>query len=177
MAISKELWEKARTLYETNQYSLAQISEKTGIDKSTISKKAKIQQWSNVENLDYIEAKTVLAVKKSTLNQQKINTLDDVSDEVIRRKNLVFGALEKAAKRTSQMLDDNVTYEKLNSGNGVQNLEPRELNMQDLELASKTLTNVGKSLGVIEVKPDVAIQNNNITNQIEDEIIITKKGH
>ena len=105
MAISKELWAKARTLYETNQYSLAQISEKTGIDKSTISKKAKIQQWSSVENLDYIEAKTTLAVKKSKLNQQEINTLDEVADEVVRRQNLVYGFQEKAIKKAGDMLE------------------------------------------------------------------------
>ena len=105
MAISKELWAKARTLYETNQYSLAQISDKTGIDKSTISKKAKIQQWSSVENLDYIEAKTTLAVKKSKLNQQEINTLDEVADEVVRRKNLVYGVQEKAIKRAGEILE------------------------------------------------------------------------
>ena len=105
MAISKEIWGKARTLYESNQFSLSQISERTGIDKSSISKKAKIQQWSSVENLDYIEAKTTLAVKKSKLNQQEINTLDEVADEVVRRQNLVYGFQEKAIKRAGEILE------------------------------------------------------------------------
>lgn len=106
MAISQELWLKAKTLYETNQYSLAQISEKTGIDKSTISKKAKIQQWSSVENLDYIESKAIISKKKSTLNQQQINILDEVADEQLRRQNLVFNASEKALVKLSGLIDD-----------------------------------------------------------------------
>lgn len=106
MAISGVLWSKARTLYETNQLSLAQISERTGIDKSSISKKAKIQQWSSVENLDYIEAKQTIAVKKSNLNQQKINTLDEIADEVIRNKNLINDNATKLANKISKMTDE-----------------------------------------------------------------------
>lgn len=105
LAISKDLWLKARTLYETNQYSLSQISEKTGIDKSSISKKAKIQHWSSVENLDYIESRVIIADKKSTLSTQKINTLDEVADEAIRLKKLVYGFQEKAIKKASEILE------------------------------------------------------------------------
>ena len=44
MAIAKELWDKARALYELGN-SLSLISDSTGIDKSSISKKAKSQGW------------------------------------------------------------------------------------------------------------------------------------
>lgn len=106
MAISKELWDKARTLYESNQFSLSQISERTGIDKSSISKKAKIQQWSSVENLDYIEAKQTIAVKKSTLPMEKINTLDEIAEESIRHKKLINDNATKLADKLSKMTDE-----------------------------------------------------------------------
>ena len=44
MAIAKELWDKARALFELGN-SLSLISDSTGIDKSSISKKAKLQGW------------------------------------------------------------------------------------------------------------------------------------
>ena len=66
MAISQDKWEKAKTLFESGKLSLSEISKQTGIDKSSISKKAKIQQWSSVENSDYIDAKVLIATKKST---------------------------------------------------------------------------------------------------------------
>lgn len=106
MAISKELWDKARTLYESNQFSLSQISERTGIDKSSISKKAKIQQWSSVENLDYIEAKQTIAVKKSTLAVEKINILDEIAEETIRHKKLINDNATKLAAKLSKMTDE-----------------------------------------------------------------------
>jgi len=83
MAISQDKWEKAKTLFESGKLSLSEISKQTGIDKSSISKKAKIQQWSSVENSDYIDAKVLIATKKSTLPMEKINTLDDVANDII----------------------------------------------------------------------------------------------
>lgn len=106
MAISKEIWNKARTLFESNQFSLSQISERTGIDKSSISKKAKIQQWSSVENLDYIEAKQTIASKKSTLPMEKINILDEVAEESIRNKKLISDNSTKLADKINKMADE-----------------------------------------------------------------------
>ena len=113
MAISQDKWEKAKTLFESGKLSLSEISKQTGIDKSSISKKAKIQQWSSVENSDYIDAKVLIATKKSTLPMEKINTLDDVANDIIRRKNLIFNITEKilhkidkSVSQTAPVLDE-----------------------------------------------------------------------
>ena len=106
MAISQDKWDKARTLFESGKLSLSEISKQTGIDKSSISKKAKNQQWSSVENSDYIDAKVLIAEKKSTLSIEKINILDDVANDEIRRRNLVLGNAEKLAKKIDSMTDE-----------------------------------------------------------------------
>lgn len=106
MAISQDKWDKARTLFETGKLSLSEISKQTGIDKSSISKKAKIQQWSSVENSDYIEAKVLIAERKSTLPMEKINILDDVATDEIRRRKLVLGNAEKLAQKIEAMTDE-----------------------------------------------------------------------
>lgn len=106
MAISQEKWEKAKTLFESGKLSLSEISKQTGIDKSSISKKAKNQQWSSVENSDYIEAKILIAEKKSTLPIEKINILDDVANDEIRRRKLVLGNAEKLAQKIDIMTDE-----------------------------------------------------------------------
>lgn len=67
---------------------------------------AKNQQWNNEENSDYIEAKKTLAVKKSTLNSTVIQTLDDIADEQIRNKNLVYGVTQKALQKAHDLLDE-----------------------------------------------------------------------
>ncbi len=106
MAYSSEQWDKAKTFFESGQFSLSQISDKVGIGKSAISKMAKNQQWNNEENSDYIEAKKTLAVKKSTLNSTVIQTLDDIADEQIRNKNLVYGVTQKALQKAHDLLDE-----------------------------------------------------------------------
>lgn len=106
MAISQDKWDKARTLFESGKLSLSEISKETGIDKSTISKKAKNQQWKNGEESDYIEAKILIAEKKSTLPIEKINILDDVANDEIRRRKLVLGNAEKLAQKIEAMTDE-----------------------------------------------------------------------
>lgn len=103
MAYSLEQWDRARAYYEAGQHTPQQISDITGIERSTIVKKAKIHNWKNGENADYIEAKTKIAIKKSQLNSQTLQILDDIADEAIRNKNLVHGVTQKALRRLDEL--------------------------------------------------------------------------
>lgn len=105
MAISQDKWDKARTLFETGKFSLSEISKQTGINKSSISKKAKIQQWSSVENSDYIEAKVLISDKKSTLTVEKINTLDDVANEIIKHRHLFQTSALRNQQKANEILE------------------------------------------------------------------------
>ena len=69
MAIAKELWDKARALYELGN-SLSLISDSTGIDKSSISKKAKSQGWIQGEI--------------QQLKNEKINAVSSLVDAEIK---------------------------------------------------------------------------------------------
>ena len=44
MAYSPEQWERTKAYFESGQYSLSQISDKTGISKSKISEREAIKQ-------------------------------------------------------------------------------------------------------------------------------------
>ncbi len=161
MAYSEEKWNKAKAYFEAG-LTLSQISEKTLINKSAISRKAKKQQWQHGKNTDYIEAREIIATKKATESNTSLHFADEDADANIRRKNLVFGGLEKLAQRMNDQVEANKKMDKLNVGMGVQNFEPVELNPQDYKALAEGYASVGKSLGVIEEKPQVAIQNNNI---------------
>ena len=79
MAISPEIWETARIQFELGD-SLDKIAKKTGINKSTISKKSKAQKWEkgvkstliNEEVTNTIMSK-MIAKKKSTFTDREIN--------------------------------------------------------------------------------------------------------
>lgn len=111
MAYSDEQWERTKALFESGQYSLSEISDKTGINKSQISRKSKTQQWQNGRNADYIEAREIIATKKATETQQTLQILDDVADESIRHKRLINDNATKLAGKLSTMADqiDNPT--------------------------------------------------------------------
>ena len=108
MAYSAEQWERTKAYFESGQYSLSEISDKTGIGKSAISKASKNQQWKSGKNADYIEAKKTLAIKKSTENQQTLQILDDIADEQIRNKELVYGVTQSALKQLKEISDNGV---------------------------------------------------------------------
>lgn len=111
MAYSEEQWERTKALFESGQYSLSEISDKTGINKSQISRKSKTQQWQNGRNADYIEAREIIATKKATETQQTLQILDDVADEAIWHKRLINDNATKLADKLSTMADqiDNPT--------------------------------------------------------------------
>ena len=64
MAYSIEKWERAKAYFESGQYTLSQINQKTGISISKISERAKKEKWEKGKNSDYIEAKKTIAEKK-----------------------------------------------------------------------------------------------------------------
>lgn len=161
MAHSKELWEKAKGYYEAG-LSLAMIKDKTGIDRSAISKKAKIQQWQQGKNIDYIEAKEIIAVKKSTENQQSLMCADEIADDNIRRKNLVHGLTEKILNNIDKSVSQTIKI-KDEEGN-----ETEEDILLDSKSAKEYIEAVDKAsitLGVSQRHSNSQVVVNNQNNQ------------
>lgn len=88
MAYGIEKWERARAYFESGQYTLAQINQKTGISISKISEKAKREKWEKGKNADYIAAKTTIAEKKGKERENIISVLDEIADE--KTKHLLY---------------------------------------------------------------------------------------
>ena len=88
MAYGIEKWERARAYFESGQYTLAQINQKTGNSISKISEKAKREKWEKGKNADYIAAKTTIAEKKGKERENIISVLDEIADE--KTKHLLY---------------------------------------------------------------------------------------
>lgn len=108
MAYSIEQWERAKAYFEAGIHSLSEIQEAIGISKSKISEKAKKEQWQKGRNADYIEARVILAEKKGTEKGTILQVLDDIADNVIRHRRLVFGVTESALQQLQKISDDGV---------------------------------------------------------------------
>lgn len=121
MAYSAEQWEKAKVLFELG-FSLGKILLDTDIkDRGLISKKAKKEKWVKGKNqqlktdiVDFEKNNSTLEAKKSTL-VDKMSTFDDfeitiiqnVVEEEIRNKSLLFSTASLSLIRKNQLLTKN----------------------------------------------------------------------
>lgn len=158
MAYSSEQWERVKAYYEAGTHSLSQIQESIGISKSKISERAKKEQWERGRNADYIEAKVVLANKKGTEKGTTLQVLDDIADEVIRHKRLVYSIQEKALAKAEIMLGQ------IDSPSDLKTI------VDAVDRASITLkvSDRHAKSGDVNVNATAAIQNNNITVEYVD---------
>ena len=189
MAISKDKWLDAKGLFELG-YSLNSIEEKTGINRSSISKKSKKEGWKKaeiqhikddidgleLENSTLVEKKSTLVEKVATLEHYQIKILHDMVQNETNNKSLVFTGLSLAAIRATQQLQKNKkqTIQKIKTGHGGGASDERieyhdvELDGSDILANLNVLHKAGVSMGVIEDKPQVQIANqNNQNNEVE----------
>ena len=120
MAIDKEIWNKAKALFEQG-LSLSQIELETNINKTSISKQAKKENWekakiqqlkADIKAIDKekstLDTKINTAVEKlSKLSDFDITILDEQIQDETGIKSLVFSTANLAMIRANQMLTKN----------------------------------------------------------------------
>jgi len=184
VAISKDKWLEAKALFEFGK-SLTEIQDETGINKSSVSKKAKLEKWEKSknqqlkaeikdfekENSTLVEKKSTLVEKVSCLEDYQISILEDLIEDETRQKSIILSGLNLGAIRATQRLQNNKTKkafkikEGFGGGASSETIEHHDVELDSDEINKNidTLIKIGKSLNFIDDKPDVAIQNNNQT--------------
>lgn len=135
MAISQEIWNKAKALFEQG-LSLSEIELETEIKRSSISKKAKAENWNKSVNQQLKADIKAIDKEKSTLDAkinnavEKLSKLSDfditILDEQIfnetGNKSLLFSTANLSLIRKNQMLTKNtkqvIDYETLYDDSG-----------------------------------------------------------
>jgi hypothetical protein len=148
MAYSASQWERAKAYWEAGQHNPREISELVGIERSTIVKRAKSHNWKSGANADYIEAKTKIAVKKSQLNSQTLQVLDDIADEQIRHKQLINSNAELMATKIPEMIRQMILIEEDKETGEVK--ESLAISPSDLKLLAETNDRLAITLKVAE---------------------------
>lgn len=193
MAISKDIWNKAKFLFETGM-SITYISDELNISRGQISKKSKSDNWQKgnkkkqlksdivdfeKKNETLLQEKETLIYKLADLEDYEITMMNDLVFEETKKATLVNSTAMLALIRTNKLLQDNKTYEKINVGDGMQQFQPRELNAIDIKNCVEATDKASVTLGVNErhAKSNVEVNNTNaVQNNIEDEnITITVK--
>lgn len=186
MAIAKEIWSKAKFLFEIGK-TLQEIENETGIKRSSISKKAKEKGWIKSKNqqlksdiVGYEEEKSTLDEKKSTLVEKvsqlsdfEITIIQDVVENETHHKSMFFNNMNLAMIRSNQQLSKNKkvipikTRQGYGKGSFSEDIEDHEIELDPSDIKNHVELNhkIAVSMGVIEEKPKVAIQNNNNNSQ------------
>ena len=170
MAISQEVWNKAKEYFEAG-LSLSEIVLRTEISKAQISKKSKLENWQKGNEKKQLIAQAIeVATKKETLNETALIVHNEIVNEQLRRQNLVFNASEKLLVKATQMIDKNQTVDKINIGAGIQQIEPRELDSSDLKNLADTIDKASITLGVNQRHSNSQININNENNQATQNV-------
>lgn len=136
MAYTKQQWNEAKFLWELDK-PLSFIVEKTGISKAQISKKSTKEHWkketegnalnTEIRELDkqketIKQKETELVNRVSKLEDYQITILDNLIQDEIGRKSLLFSTANLSLIRKNQMLTKNtkqvVEYETHYSDDG-----------------------------------------------------------
>ena len=105
MAYSQKQWEEAEEYFEAG-LSLADITKKTGITKSQISKRSNKYEWEKETIKKRLIAQAVeVAVGKETLKETALSIHNEIVHEKTRYLNLIYGNAERLAGKLTTMIE------------------------------------------------------------------------
>jgi hypothetical protein len=179
MAIAKHKWQEAQTLFELGN-SLSYISNKTDIDRSSISKKAKQEGWQQ-GRIQHLQDEKVVAVSNLIDIEKKINSeiqpheKEILNNEVLEITKLKIAAknvqaqmltmLRKATEQVNRILENSPDglYTKGESAQGTQYGRTTEFVKDLVSAMPSTNTILGLDKSLVEV-------NNNTQNNNDEQI-------
>ena len=183
MAISQEKWDKAKALFEQG-LSLSQIELETQINKTSISKKAKQEEWKKSKNQQLkheiieidkekstLDAKINTTVEKlSKLSDFEITMLDEMIQDETGVKSLLFSTANLSLIRKNQLLTKNtkqvVDFETIYSDEG----KPMSKTpvVIDIELSPTDLKTIDEGIDKNAVSLEIAPRHSNSQVNIQN---------
>ena len=151
--------------YKTGAFSLNKLAKKHKISTNTVKK---ICTDVNHDNAPLVEALyEVENLKNCTKNAQEIKAVENVVKDRLKITNISNKLLDKI----DNFIDKNKAVKVITEGQGMgvsmARVIEHDLQSSDFKNIADTIHKTGQTLGVVNDKPDIAIQNNNI---IEIEI-------
>ena len=115
----KKTWEKARAYYESGRYTPIEIAQKLKMDRTTLQKRAKRENWEHGKNKRLIDSEMTivndaaeLQKEKSDLNEQELIVHDQAIKDIARNRRIssfLDAGLGAAAKAAVELMNSNPT--------------------------------------------------------------------
>lgn len=177
--LTDEQKQKILSDYHTNKYSQRELAKKHNVSLGSINK---LTKEVSPLNEHIVDAQTIVLKAQKELSDEQMNAVMNTASDILRRQNLVYGASEKLLKRTQEIIEKNITIDRI-SRDGGQEFAYRELNTTDLKNLADTVDKASITLGVnqrhansqVTVNNTNAQQNNNgidsnaITQALKDK--------
>ena len=161
--------------WKTGVYTQRELAKTYNVDVATINK---IVKEIPKENADLVEAGVVFEnAKRSTKSQQEISEINKAIEYRLKKefsednkRVKVYDLSYKLIDVVEDLLKNKKVKEKINVGIGVQEFQERDLNTSDVKNISDTISQIGKTLSVVDNKETV-INNANVQENKNLEIV------
>ena len=161
--------------WKTGVYTQRELAKTYNVDVATINK---IVKEIPKENAYLVEAGVVFEnAKKSTKSQQEISEINKAVEYRLKKefsednkRVKVYDLSYKLIDVVEDLLKNKKVKEKINVGIGVQEFQERDLNTSDVKNISDTISQIGKTLSVVDNKETVINNANVQSNEIIVEI-------
>lgn len=169
--LSDEQKEQFVADWKTGHWSQNQLAKNYNVSPATANKLCKGVEQNNAE---IVNTQTRINTELADKNEYEVNSIHNAVSEKTRRANLVYGTAERLVKKIDNTISNGKRLEKVNAGDGVQQLIPVDFNASDLKNFADAIDRTAVTL---EVAPrhsngaQVAIQNNNKQFLSESEVM------
>jgi len=170
--LSKETWERLKADYVTGAYTLELLAKKYGVNRATISRKAKKENW---EKISLETTAELIELEKSNKRQQELikatkkttKVKEEHFKEAIREisdvKDYIHSLTLLATEKVKETLEDGKIEEiaTVSGEMGEIRVVERKLNPRELKSLVDAIDKAGQTLGVVpRFSQQVNIQNN-----------------
>lgn len=161
--------------WKTGVYTQRELAKTYNVDVATINK---IVKEIPKENANLVEAGVVFEnAKRSTKSKQEISEINKAIEYRLKKefsednkRVKVYDLSYKLIDVVEDLLKNKKVKEKINVGIGVQEFQERDLNTSDVKNISDTISQIGKTLSVVDNKETVINNANVQSNEIIVEI-------
>ncbi|CUU81725.1 GatB/Yqey family protein [Campylobacter hyointestinalis subsp. hyointestinalis] len=163
MALDKRIKKELIADYLTGRYSQRELMRKYKVSLGTVNN---LTRDLNTSNAELVTAQASLIIAKNELPNEQMNAIIETAYDEVYSKKLIQKATHLNLQRINDALEKNTKMTKVSIGDGMQNLEPTELEMIDYKIAQEAIDKASLTLGINQRHAKTEI-NANATNAIQ----------
>lgn len=163
MALDERIKKELVADYLTGRFSQRELAKKYKVSLGSVNN---LTRDLNATNADLVTAQANLLIAKNELPIEQMNAIREVAYDEVYSRQLIQKTTHLNLQRINETLEKNTKMTKINCGDGIQNIEPTQLDMMDYKIAQEAIDKASLTLGVNQRHAKTEI-NANATNAIQ----------